>query len=96
MVKKDIEHPHYFARLWQELGTIGGEHDAFIKVIIIERKSYHERTVTDADRGPYSNFAMGFVDGHVVYLNSKIMFDRDINWTGRGTEEAGVLGRDVP
>jgi len=37
MVKKDIEHPHYFARLWQELGTIGGEHDAFIKVIIIER-----------------------------------------------------------
>ena len=37
MVKKDIEHPHYFARLWQELGTIGGEHDAFIKVIIVER-----------------------------------------------------------
>ena len=37
MAKKDIEHPHYFARLWQELGTIGGEHDAFIKVIIIER-----------------------------------------------------------
>ena len=29
--------PHYFARLWQELGTIGGEHDAFIKVIIVER-----------------------------------------------------------
>ena len=37
MVKKDVERPHYFARLWQELGTIGGEHDAFIKVIIIER-----------------------------------------------------------
>jgi prepilin-type N-terminal cleavage/methylation domain-containing protein len=66
------------------------------KVIIIERKSYHERTVTDADRGPFSNFAMGFVDAHVVYLNSKVMFDRDINWTGRGTEQAGVLGRDVP
>lgn len=29
--------PHYFARLWDELGRIGGEHDAFIKVIIIER-----------------------------------------------------------
>jgi uncharacterized membrane protein (DUF2068 family) len=29
--------PHYFARLWQELGRMGGEHDAFIKVIIIER-----------------------------------------------------------
>ena len=29
--------PHYFARLLDELGSIGGEHDAFIKVIIIER-----------------------------------------------------------
>jgi type II secretory pathway pseudopilin PulG len=66
------------------------------KVIIIERKSFHERKVTDANTGPYSNFAMGFVDGHVVYLNSQVMFDRDINWTGRGTDQAGVLGRDVP
>jgi hypothetical protein len=29
--------PHYLKRLWAELGTIGGEHDAFIKVIILER-----------------------------------------------------------
>ena len=29
--------PHYFARLLAELNTIGGEHDAFIKVSIIER-----------------------------------------------------------
>jgi uncharacterized membrane protein (DUF2068 family) len=29
--------PHYLARLWAELGRIGGEHDAFIKVIIVER-----------------------------------------------------------
>ena len=29
--------PHYVARLWTELGRIGGEHDAFIKVIIVER-----------------------------------------------------------
>jgi uncharacterized membrane protein (DUF2068 family) len=29
--------PHYLARLWRELGRIGGEHDAFIKVIIVER-----------------------------------------------------------
>jgi uncharacterized membrane protein (DUF2068 family) len=29
--------PHYLARLWSELGGIGGEHDAFIKVIIVER-----------------------------------------------------------
>jgi hypothetical protein len=28
---------HYFSRLWRELGSIGGEHDAFIKVIIVER-----------------------------------------------------------
>ena len=29
--------PHYLKRLWAELGRIGGEHDAFIKVIIVER-----------------------------------------------------------
>ncbi|HLQ16591.1 MAG TPA: DUF2127 domain-containing protein [Candidatus Eisenbacteria bacterium] len=29
--------PHYLKRLWAELGTLGGEHDAFIKVIIVER-----------------------------------------------------------
>jgi uncharacterized membrane protein (DUF2068 family) len=31
------ERPHYLARLWDELGRMGGEHDAFIKVIIVER-----------------------------------------------------------
>jgi uncharacterized membrane protein (DUF2068 family) len=31
------ERPHYVARLWAELGRMGGEHDAFIKVIIVER-----------------------------------------------------------
>ena len=31
------ERSHYAARLWAELGRIGGEHDAFIKVIIVER-----------------------------------------------------------
>ena len=31
------EREHYAARLWAELGRIGGEHDAFIKVIIVER-----------------------------------------------------------
>lgn len=29
--------PHYLARLWHELSSMGGEHDAFIKVIIVER-----------------------------------------------------------
>src|SRR2546429_8526263 len=37
MARTDVERPHYLARLWQELGRIGGEHDAFIKVIIVER-----------------------------------------------------------
>lgn len=27
----------YLTRLWDELGRLGGEHDAFIKVIIVER-----------------------------------------------------------
>ena len=31
------QRPHYFARLLEELGSLGGEHDAFIKVIIVER-----------------------------------------------------------
>jgi uncharacterized membrane protein (DUF2068 family) len=31
------ERRHYAARLWAELGRMGGEHDAFIKVIIVER-----------------------------------------------------------
>ena len=31
------ERPHYLTRLWAELGRMGGEHDAFIKVIIVER-----------------------------------------------------------
>jgi uncharacterized membrane protein (DUF2068 family) len=29
--------PHYFSRLLAEFNSMGGEHDAFIKVIIIER-----------------------------------------------------------
>jgi uncharacterized membrane protein (DUF2068 family) len=31
------DRPHYLKRLWAELGRIDGEHDAFIKVIIVER-----------------------------------------------------------
>jgi uncharacterized membrane protein (DUF2068 family) len=37
MAKTTVQRRHYLARLWHELGTIGGEHDAFIKVIIVER-----------------------------------------------------------
>ena len=66
------------------------------KIMIIERQSYHERVFVQSDRGVFSNFAMGFVDGHVLYQSSKQLVDRDTNWTGRGTEEPGILGRDVP
>ena len=37
MAQATKERPHYFKRLWAELGRMGGEHDAFIKVIIVER-----------------------------------------------------------
>src|SRR5437016_7881336 len=37
MAKATSQRRHYFARLWHELGRLGGEHDAFIKVIIVER-----------------------------------------------------------
>jgi len=66
------------------------------KIMIIERQSYHERVFVQSNIGVYSNFAMGFVDGHVLYQSSKLLLDRDTNWTGRGTEEPGILGRDVP
>ena len=37
MAQTELRRPHYLARLWSELGRLGGEHDAFIKVIIVER-----------------------------------------------------------
>jgi len=37
MAKVDTRRPTYLTRLWAELGRAGGEHDAFIKVIIVER-----------------------------------------------------------
>ena len=37
MSLKTDKRPHYLLRLWHELGRMGGEHDAFIKVIIVER-----------------------------------------------------------
>jgi uncharacterized membrane protein (DUF2068 family) len=37
MTRATSDRPHYLRRFWAELGRIGGEHDAFIKVIIIER-----------------------------------------------------------
>jgi len=37
MTQETSRRPHYLRRFWAELGRIGGEHDAFIKVIIVER-----------------------------------------------------------
>jgi uncharacterized membrane protein (DUF2068 family) len=37
MTQATSRRPHYLRRLWAELGKMGGEHDAFIKVIIVER-----------------------------------------------------------
>jgi uncharacterized membrane protein (DUF2068 family) len=37
MTQETSRRPHYLRRLWAELGRMGGEHDAFIKVIIVER-----------------------------------------------------------
>src|SRR5438067_11916963 len=37
MARTAAHRPSYLSRLWRELGSIGGEHDAFIKVIIVER-----------------------------------------------------------
>jgi uncharacterized membrane protein (DUF2068 family) len=37
MTQGTSRRPHYLLRFWAELGRIGGEHDAFIKVIIVER-----------------------------------------------------------
>src|SRR2546423_7923987 len=37
MARTDMQRPHYLRRLWAELGRMGGEHDSFIKVIIVER-----------------------------------------------------------
>ena len=76
------------------------------KLMIIERMSYHERMplqINLAPKGVFSKFAMGFVDGHVIYESSQIILDgRDPNWTGRYDANAaviaepGILGRDIP
>jgi len=37
MTRASSSRPTYLSRFWAELGRMGGEHDAFIKVIIVER-----------------------------------------------------------
>jgi hypothetical protein len=75
------------------------------KVVIIDRKTYHDKVVFDVDRTPPSLGAtgktkrfvtVGFADSHVDYRSITDMLDTDVNWTGRNVDpnEAGVLGRD--
>lgn len=63
------------------------------KAVIIDRKTYHDKTVVDTDKTPgntgnntkkvklYVN--AGFADGHVAKRGVFEMFDSDVNWTGR-------------
>jgi prepilin-type N-terminal cleavage/methylation domain-containing protein len=64
------------------------------KVIIIDRKTYHEKLVHDTDKTPDSTtnntkknkgprVVAGFADGHTDYRYVYEMYDSDVNWTGR-------------
>jgi prepilin-type N-terminal cleavage/methylation domain-containing protein len=75
------------------------------KVVIIERNTYHDKVVYQVDRIPpnsppnYENKRVviaGFADSHVERRLVSEMLDStgDVNYTGRGTEEPGVLGKD--
>lgn len=76
------------------------------KAVIIDYKTYHDKIVLQTDLTPVGTpeslnkrvVNVGFADGHVAYRNVAEMFDRDINYTGRGTDPdtAGVRGRDFP
>ncbi len=63
------------------------------KVVIIDRKTYHDKTVVDTDKTPGNTgnntkkvklyVTAGFADGHVSNRSVYEMFDSDVNWTGR-------------
>jgi prepilin-type processing-associated H-X9-DG protein len=64
------------------------------KVVIIDRKTYHEKKVHDVDKTPTGSanntkrdkgprVVAGFADGHVAYRYVYEMYDSDVNWTGR-------------
>lgn len=73
------------------------------KAVIIEYKTYHDKLVWQVDRVP-PGFGLesdnkrfvcvGFADGHAALRNVNEMYRRDVNYTGSGTEEPGVLGKD--
>jgi prepilin-type N-terminal cleavage/methylation domain-containing protein len=68
------------------------------KVVIIDRKTYHNgKFVIDTDKAPANGglvnataggvkeiyVVVGFADGHVAWRATYEMFDSDVNWTGR-------------
>ena len=84
------------------------------KAAIIDEKSYHSRGAygrvndlstpqTPGTPKVYVDVAIGFVDGHAARVNTKEMYDTDVNWTGRTNSSlgfidattAGVRGRDT-
>lgn len=80
------------------------------KAVIADIDNYHARGRVDkvdtlAVNQIYVDLAIGFVDGHVQRVNTREMFDTDINWTGRSygpyasqfrdASTAGVKGRDL-
>src|SRR5688572_1108899 len=76
------------------------------EVVIIDRKTYHEKLVVDIDKTPTGEHSTkkekrlhvtaGFADGHCAARNVYEMYDSDVNWTGRYQipKAAGILGKD--
>ena len=71
-----------------------GRRESVDVIVIIDRKTYHEKQVHDVDKTPTGNqnntkkeksprVVAGFADGHVEYRYVYEMFDSDVNWTGR-------------
>lgn len=80
------------------------------KAVIADIDNYHAKGRVDkvdtlAVNKIYVDLAIGFVDGHVQRVNTREMFDTDINWTGRSfgpyasefrnASTAGIKGRDL-
>ncbi len=78
MAKARAQRPHYFARLWRELGRMGGEHDAIIKVIIVERIA-KAVVLTALAIGLLVAGQKGWLDAWADYAESQLNLD-----VGRG------------
>ncbi len=70
--------PHYFARLWAEFTRMGGEHDAFIKVIIIERVA-KAVVLTALGIGLLVAGNRGWLTQWATYAQEQLNLDSDAN-----------------